>query len=71
MSDNNVTGIPIDLLIIGLATICAGVGGFMLGEIQKLRKESEKRGIGMARLKLLVKQICKKLDIYAPDDNDE
>jgi hypothetical protein len=71
MGASSVTGIPIDLLIIGFGSVCAAVGAWMISQLSDIRKDSEKRGRHIAVLRSMMFQVCKKLDIpYHTGEDD-
>ena len=67
----NVTGIPTDALVIGFGTLCAAIGGWMVGQLQKLQADAAQRGTAIALLRQMMRQVCKKLDIPYNGDSDE
>ena len=61
------TGIPIDLLIVGLATLCGAIGAAMWKELRWLRNSAIRRD---KHLTFWFTTICGKLGIsYRPDDD--
>lgn len=64
---DTVTGIPVDLLFLALAALVSAIGGVMWHEIRSLRNESSQRGVHITALRVLVKQVCDKLNISYSD----
>lgn len=59
--------IPEEWLFGTLAALIAGIYSSLLWEVRKLRAESSDRGVKLATLTVLMKQVCSKLHIIFND----
>lgn len=66
-ASTSVTGIPTDMLIMAVAGLCSLFAAAAWKELRALRVESTVRGQHITALKVMLKQVCARLNIPYSD----